>query len=209
MIKIYLSNRAGKELYSGLHKDLRQALEFCIQSDICLDGVNLDHTNLRHANLDGWNVRNASFIRTDLRGANMSEATFINCDFSRSMMQDTCLCYSDLLSCSFFKTKFKKTDISEARIDNPVFSHDAQNSLAFSQAYRITNRTILPPDMTEKPYTHPQIALVDPKKAEVLLNYIEESEVIYLLKHLISLNNHEEERCPLHEPPPLSQRNNG
>ncbi|OIN87504.1 MAG: hypothetical protein AUJ12_01895 [Alphaproteobacteria bacterium CG1_02_46_17] len=200
MITIHLSNRAGKDLYSGRHKDVRQALEFCIHAKICLDGIILDHEDLRYANLDGWSVRNASFKGADLRGSNMSEATFLHCDFSEGLMQEACLCYSDLLNCNFYGTKFRKTDISEAKLDNPVFSHNIDTHLNLSTAYRITG-------IINSPSIHPMIVFQNLKQTIMLLNHIEKGKIIAVLKHLIKTANSNQDHYSLQEHTSSLQRN--
>jgi len=141
---ITLRNQANIVLYEADHASLREAIEYCIEHNIALDGLMLERENLQAANLDGWNVSKATFKNCNLRHANLSEAILIDCDFSGSDMTDTCLCYSDLLNCIFLDTELAKADLSQAVVISPTFSKKAAKGANFATLHKL-HTPICPP----------------------------------------------------------------
>ncbi|MDY0028712.1 MAG: pentapeptide repeat-containing protein [Pseudobdellovibrionaceae bacterium] len=119
---VTLRNQADTILYQAPHSSVREAIEYCIEKEIPLDGLALDEINLVAANLDGWAISSASFKNCNLRHANLSEATLTDCDFSGADLTDACLCYSDLIRCKFLDTNLELTDLSQAVVIAPTFS---------------------------------------------------------------------------------------
>lgn len=130
--EIGIMSRYGKILYKGQHPTLKEAIEFCVEHHIRLDDADLRGADLRHANLDGWEVSGADLRDADLCGANMSETLMSHCDFSGSRLTDACLCYADLVHCRFENCDLTRSDFSEARVDFSVFPDPANLSRAHS-----------------------------------------------------------------------------
>lgn len=141
---IILRNQANIVLYESEHTSLREAIEYCIEHNIILDGLTLEGENLQAANLDGWNIKQATFRNCNLRHANLSEAILIECDFSGSDMTDTCLCYTDLLDCLFLDTDLSKADLSQAVVISPTFSSKALKKANLATLHKLHTPTCLP-----------------------------------------------------------------
>lgn len=157
MTNIILRNTSGMPLHCGQHESVVQAVEFCIQHAIPLDGIDLRGEMLCCANWDGWSVKNAILTGANLAGANLSETVFRNCDFSGCDLSDACFCYADLLSCSFCSARFHATDISQARLDCSSFSGSPAPLLNFSSAYSLTGVRFISPTRPFPDEGHPYI----------------------------------------------------
>lgn len=135
MHTIELVTTDGKSIYCGTHNSLKEAIEFAIQKNISLDGIDLSYANLDHINLDGVILRNAYFKFTSLKGANMSEAKFFSCDFTSANLEGACLCYSDINHCNFRLCALKDMDVGMASLVNCEFEGLSAFHVRFQSAH--------------------------------------------------------------------------
>jgi len=134
-IKSFTCNRT---LYEGRFNSIKQALEQAAQDRINLDGTDLRHANLAGASLDDLRMKNARLNEANLTGANLSEADLRGCLFTNAELYNCCLCYSNMTRCSFEGARFGGTDITGTNLVYTRFSSLSAFELKFLASLDLT-----------------------------------------------------------------------
>ena len=132
-------HRTGKVLYTGEHRNKKEALEQAATNGIDLSGVELSGENLDHAVLDDIKMQQAYIRQCSLRYCNLSEsllnrAKFIDCDLSHA-----CLAYASMRQTSVIETPIAHAELSGAWIENMIFSCPSGLLLDYSRCSQFKN----------------------------------------------------------------------
>lgn len=125
MKNIYIRNRVtGATIFSGTFPTLRHALESAVQQGV----------SLRHADLAGANLANATLDGADLRGADMSGVILVGANLTGADMAMACLCETRLVGVDFTDATFGGTLVTGAIIDTCAFTCASALTLPFIEA---------------------------------------------------------------------------
>lgn len=121
-------------LFKGTFKSFKRCIEQAVLDNINLENADLSYKNLQCANIDTAKLSGAKLHFTNLNHANISEASLSSCDFSGASLIGTCLAESDLSGSNFTNAGFGSTDITDAILDQSLFSTLSALLLPFQDA---------------------------------------------------------------------------